>query len=89
VLFVIAGFCNEELNPFGPLHAYVAPAMLEAVSETFDPSHNGLLLPAVGDAGMGLTTATALAAELVQPFAVAVTAYDPDAETVLLVTDAF
>ena len=83
------GFCDEELNPFGPVHAYVAPAMFDAVSETFDPSHNGLLLPVVGDAGMALTAMTAFAGALVQPFTVAVTAYDPETETVLFVIDGF
>ena len=89
MLFAIVGFCNEELNPFGPVHAYVAPAMFDAVSKTFDPSHNGPLFPGVGGTGMGLTTATALPAGLVQPFTVAVTAYDPEAETVLLVIEEF
>ena len=83
------GFCDEELYPLGPVHAYAAPAMLEAVSETFDPSHNGLLLPVVGEAGIGLTTTIAFPAGLVQPFTVAVTAYDPEAEAVLFVIDGF
>ena len=25
VAFARVGFCSEEVNPFGPLHAYVAP----------------------------------------------------------------
>lgn len=89
LLFAMVGFCEEELNPFGPLHAYAAPPMLEAVSEIFDPSHNGLLLPVVGDGGIGLTTTIAFPVGLVQPFTVAVTAYDPDSEMVLFVIDGF
>ena len=83
LLFAMVGFCEEELNPFGPLHAYAAPPMLEAVSEIFDPSHNGLLLPVVGDAGIELTTMLMLPGELVQPFPVAVTEYDPEVDKVI------
>jgi hypothetical protein len=63
--------------------------MLEAVSKTFEPSHNGLLLPAIGGAGMGLTMTAVLPAALVQPFPVAVTEYDPAADAVMLVKDGF
>lgn len=63
--------------------------MFEAVSKTFDPSHNGLLLPVAGDAGIALTAMTAFAGALVHPFTVAVTAYDPEAETVLFVISGF
>jgi hypothetical protein len=79
----MVGFCDEELNPFGPVQAYAAPAMFEAVSKTFDPSHNGLLLPVVGDGGIGLTTIVMLPGELVQPFPVAVTEYDPEVARVI------
>jgi len=63
--------------------------MFEPVSKIFDPSHKGLLLPVVGDAGTALTTTTVFPAGLVQPFTVAVTAYDPEAETILFVIDGF
>lgn len=85
----IVGFCDEELNPFGPVHAYVAPAMFEAVRETLDPSHRGLLLPVVGDGGIGLTMTATLLAGLVQPFMVAVTEYAPEAAIVLFKIDGF
>ena len=89
LLLAMVGFCEEELKPFGPLHVYVAPAMFEAVSKTFDPSHNGLLLPVVGDAGIELTTMVIVPGELVQPFPVAVTEYDPEEDKVIFGMDGF
>jgi hypothetical protein len=35
----IEGFCNVELNPFGPVQLYVAPAIVDAVrSRLVDPN---------------------------------------------------
>lgn len=31
------GFCNEELNPLGPVHEYVAPAIVLAVRLSVEP----------------------------------------------------
>jgi hypothetical protein len=34
VAFAMDGFCCEDVKPFGPVHAYVAPAVAAAVSES-------------------------------------------------------
>lgn len=31
VIPAIEGFCELDVNPFGPVHEYVAPAILDAV----------------------------------------------------------
>lgn len=72
VMPVMDGFWEEEVNPFGPVHEYVAPAMFDAVRFSVDPSHTGELLPAVGAAGVGFTTTLTVPAKLVQPFTVTV-----------------
>lgn len=68
----MTGFCVADVKPFGPVHKYVAPAIMEAVSERFEPWHNGLLLPVVGDAGIAFIMTRVLAGTLVQPLTVAV-----------------
>jgi len=62
---------------FGPVHEYVAPAIVLAVRFIVPPSHTGLLLPAVGAAGIEFTTTTVVPAGPVHPFTVAVTLYVP------------
>ena len=47
--------------------------MGDAVKFKVDPSQTGLLLPAVGADGIGLTTTVVVPAALVQPATVAVT----------------
>src|SRR2546423_1778044 len=39
--FARVGFCSEEVKPFGPVHAYVAPLMNDAKSEIVEPSQYG------------------------------------------------
>lgn len=51
---VITGFCEEDENPLGPFHEYVAPPTVLAVSDKLSPSQIGLLLDAVGAAGVTL-----------------------------------
>ena len=48
----ILGFCVNDVNPFGPVHAYVAPATVAAVRFIVLPVHTGLLLDAAGDSGV-------------------------------------
>ena len=53
----IDGFCSADVKPLGPVQAYVAPAIVEAVSSRVCPAHFGPLFPAVGGAG-GVQLAT-------------------------------
>ena len=48
----ILGFCVPDVNPFGPVHAYIAPATVAAVRFIVLPVHTGLLLDAAGDNGV-------------------------------------
>jgi hypothetical protein len=82
VAFSIVGFCTAEVNPFGPVQLYVAPLIVDAVRFSVDPSQTGLLLPAVGAAGIGLTVTLTVPAELAQPLTVAITLYSPVAAVV-------
>ena len=61
------GFCSEDENPLGPVHEYVAPATLLAVRFNVLPSQSGLLLDAVGAAGVTFTTTVTVAGVLAQP----------------------
>src|SRR5437867_1679684 len=64
VEFAMVGFCRLEVNPFGPLHEYVAPLMFEALSWIVAPAQYGPVLDAVGALGIGLTV-TVVAADIV------------------------
>src|SRR5213083_2526894 len=72
-----AGFCCEDVKPFGPVHEYVAPLTVGVESEIIAPSQYGPLLPAVGVAGAGLMTTLVVPAAEVQPLTVTVTEYVP------------
>src|SRR3954452_23980349 len=67
------GFCRDEVKPFGPIHAYVAPATVGVESEIVPPSQYGPPFDAVGVAGIGLTTTFVVPAAEVQPLTVTVT----------------
>src|SRR6185295_19701203 len=54
--FVRVGFCRDEAKPFGPVHAYVAPATVGVDSAIVAPEQYGPPLDAVGVAGMAFTT---------------------------------
>ena len=74
VAFVRVGFCNEDVKPFGPVQAYVAPVTAAVEREMADPSQNGPPFEGVGVTGIGLTvTVIAGAGALRQAFAVVVT----------------
>src|SRR6185436_19134839 len=53
---VRVGFCSADVKPFGPVHAYVAPATVGVLSWIEAPSQYGPALVAVGVAGVALTT---------------------------------
>ena len=71
------GFCCAEVKPFGPVHAYVAPATVGVESAIGAPVQYGPPFDAVGVAGTGLTMTVVLPAAEVQPFTVTVTKYVP------------
>src|SRR5689334_22341106 len=50
---LLVGFCSAEVKPFGPVHAYVAPATVGVESEIVWPAQYGPPLLAVGVAGIG------------------------------------
>jgi len=76
------GFCVAFVNAEGPVQAYVAPVIADAVKLIVAPVQTGVLLPAVGAAGMAFTTTAVVAVALVQPFTVTVKLYVPDIATV-------
>jgi len=78
------GFCSAEVKPFGPVHAYVAPATVGVLSWMVAPAQYGPPLVAVGVAGMGLTTTEVEPAAEVQPLTVTVTEYVPASAVVAL-----
>ena len=55
VALAIVGFCCDELNPFGPVQLYVAPATVDAVRLSVEPAQISPSLPAIGAVGTGLT----------------------------------
>ena len=66
-----------DVNPPGPVQAYVAPATTGVERFSVAPVHNGPLLVAAGVAGNGLTTTVVDPAALVHPPTVIVTLYVP------------
>src|SRR4051794_15636924 len=73
VALAMVGFCSAEVKPFGPVHEYVAPATVVALSWTVAPEQYGPVFDAVGVAGLALTTTLVAPAADVQPFTVTVT----------------
>ena len=67
------GFCTDEANDEGPVHEYVAPATAGVERLMVLPEHTGVLLDAVGVAGVALTTTAVVPAAEVHPLAVTVT----------------
>jgi hypothetical protein len=76
------GFCADELKLFGPVHEYVAPATAGVERLSVLPEHTGVLLDAVGAAGVVLTTTAVVPTAEVHPFVVTVTLYVPAIATV-------
>src|SRR5690349_15080628 len=77
VAFGRVGFWSVEVKPFGPVHAYVAPATVAVVSAIVAPAQYGPPLLAAGVAGAGLTMTSVVPAAEVQPLTVMVTEYVP------------
>src|ERR1043165_6990451 len=73
VALLRVGFCSAEGNPFGPVHAYVAPDTVGVDSEFVEPAQYGPPFEAVGVAGVAFTTTLVLPAADVQPLTVTVT----------------
>ena len=72
------------MKPFGPVHAYVAPATVGVESAIVAPAQYGPPFEAVGVAGVGLTTTLVVPAAEVQPLTVIVTEYVPASAVVAL-----
>ena len=69
VTLLNTGFCAVDVNPFGPVQLYVAPAIVLAVRLTVPPAYTGPLFVAVGVAGSGVTLTDTPAEVALQPFA--------------------
>src|SRR3954447_18793783 len=67
------GFWSADVKPFGPVHAYVAPATAGVESAIVAPSQYGPPFDAVGVAGIGLTMTVVVPAAEGQPLTVMVT----------------
>jgi hypothetical protein len=78
------GFWSADVKPFGPVHAYVAPATAGVESEIVEPVQNGPPFEAVGVDGIGFTATFVVPAADVQPFTVTVTEYVPASAVVAL-----
>jgi hypothetical protein len=83
-MLAIVGFCDVEVNPFGPDHVYVAPPILLAVRLNVCNAHKGEFAPAVGATGEVFTVTATVPAALVQPPTVVVTEYVPAPAVVML-----
>src|SRR4051794_41515866 len=59
VAFVRVGFCRDEAKPFGPVHAYVAPATAGVEREIVPPAQYGPPFDAAGVAGVAIGTVAA------------------------------
>jgi hypothetical protein len=77
VAFAFVGVRCDEVKPFGPVHAYVAPLTAGVLSEIVPPEQYGPAFVAAGVAGVALTTTLVVPADEVQPLTVTVTEYVP------------
>jgi hypothetical protein len=77
VALPFVGFCCDDVKPFGPLHAYVAPVTSGVERLIVAPSQYGPPFEAVGVAGVALTTTLVVPAAEVQPLTATVTEYVP------------
>ena len=73
VALAIVGFWTDDVKPFGPVQAYVAPATVGVVSVIVLPLQTGEFEAAVGVAGVAFTTTEVVPACEGQPLTVAVT----------------
>jgi hypothetical protein len=77
VTFDNVGFCEVDVNPFGPVHEYAAPEIVLAVKLRVVPEHTVPLLPAVGVEGGGFTVTVVVPFGPVHPVSVTFTEYVP------------
>lgn len=77
----------EEVNPFGPLHAYVAPVTLVVIKFNVFPSQTGEFELAAGAAGVGFTVTAKVEFALVPQELDAFTEIFPDVFPNVTVTD--
>lgn len=73
VAAAIEGFCAVDVNPPGPVHAYVAPVTAGVERFNVEPAQIGPLLVGAGVAGIAFTVAVVVPDALVQPLTVTVT----------------
>ena len=86
----MVGFCEVEVKLFGPLHEYVAPPIVLAVSDKVFPEQTGELLPATGAEGSGVMVTVVVPVGPTHPAAdVAVTEYVPASAEVAAVMTGF
>jgi hypothetical protein len=89
VTLLIDGFCEDDVNVFGPDHEYVAPVIVLAVRFNTWPLHTGVLLPTVGAVGIGFTVTLTIPAGPAHPATVTLTEYVPVADVVALAIAGF
>jgi len=82
--FARVGFCDVDVKPFGPVHAYVAFATVGVASAIVAPSQYGPSFDAAGVAGFGVTATLVFPAAELQPPTVTVTEYVPASAAVAL-----
>jgi len=70
VAAAIDGACEFEVKAFGPVQLYVAPATKPAFKFKVLPAHTGVLLEAVGVAGVAFTVTAKVPLADTQPFTV-------------------
>src|SRR6218665_139653 len=85
VALVMLGFCTDDVNEFGPVHAYVAPDTAAVDRLMVFPVQTGVLLDAVGVVGVEFPPTAVVPTALVQPLVVTVTLYVPAIAVVALV----
>ena len=77
------------MNPFGPVHEYVAPLTVVVDKEIVAPAQYGPVFDAAGVAGFAFTVTLVDPAADVQPFTVMVTEYVPASAVVAFVRVGF
>jgi hypothetical protein len=88
VAFARVGFCSEDVNPFGPVHAYVAPLTVAVESAIVAPAQYGPPFDGVGVA-VALTTTFVVPGADIQPLTVILTEYVPASAAVAFVRVGF
>src|SRR5437763_14647282 len=67
VAFARVGFCRDDVNPFGPLHAYVAAETAGVERAIVAPSQYRPRVVEGGGAGLGCTWTLVVSGAEVQP----------------------